>query len=87
MNCFKHIKIIIIGFRYDQQELLWLPNMGSNEFKEISVTWEDFRRPKYERGLEIRMNEGVNKASINKLEWRILTDNDIYHLIIREKYI
>lgn len=57
--------------------------MGSNELKEISlVTWEDFHRPKYERGLEIRMNEGINKASITKLEWRILTDNDNYRKYI-----
>lgn len=28
------------------------------------------------------MNEGINKASITKLEWRILTDNDNYRKYI-----
>ena len=40
------------------------------------VAWDDVCKHKYEGGLGIRKNEDVNRASIAKLGWRILTNND-----------
>ena len=52
------------------------------------IAWDDVRRPKSKEGLGIRSYEDVNKATITKLGWRILTDNDsIWARIKREKYI
>ena len=45
-------------------------------------------RPKYEGGLGIRKNNDINKASIAKLGWRILPDNDsLWASIMRDKYV
>ena len=52
------------------------------------VAWDEVCRRKYEGGLGIRRNEDVNKGSITKLGWRILTDNhSIWARIMRDKYI
>ena len=41
------------------------PNIGFKEAKGFSlVAWDEVCRPKSERGLEIRRNEDVNKATI-----------------------
>ena len=52
------------------------------------VACDDACRPKYERGLRIRKNKDVNRASIAKLGWRIITNNDsIWVRIMRDKYV
>ena len=77
MNCFKLTKRINEDLDRINKNLLWLPNIGSNETKGFPlVAWDEICRPKSEGGLGIRMNENVNKASITKLGWRILIDND-----------
>ena len=62
---------------------------GINETKVfLLIAWDDFCRPKSEGDLRIRKNDDVNKASIAKLSWRILTDNDIiWARIMRDKYV
>ena len=48
---------------------------------------DDVCRPKSEECLGIRKNIDVNRASIAKLDWRILVDNDsIWVRIMRDKY-
>ena len=71
------------------RSFLWLSNVGSNESKGFPlIAWDDVCRPKSKEGLGIRSYEDVNKATITKLGWRILTDNDsIWARIKREKYI
>ena len=44
--------------------------------------------PKSEGGPRIRRNEDANKASITKVGWRIVMDNDsIWARIMRDKYV
>ena len=51
--------------------------MGDNGIKVFTlVSWDNVCRPKSEGGLGIRKNDEVNRATITKLGWRILTDND-----------
>ena len=67
---------------------LCLPNIGSNETKVFPLaSWDNGCKPKSEEGLGIRKNDDVNKASIVKLGWRILTNNDnLWARIMRDKY-
>ena len=52
------------------------------------VACDEVCRPKSEGGLGIRRNEDVNKATITKLGWRILTDKDcLWARILRDKYV
>ena len=63
--------------------------MGGNGTKAFPlVACDDVCRPKFEGGLGIRKNEDVSRASIAKLNWRILIDNDSFWArIMRDKYI
>ena len=52
------------------------------------VAWDNVCRPKSEGGLGIRKNKDVNKASIAKLRWIILTNIDsFWERIVRDKYV
>ena len=89
MNCFKLTKRNNEDLDRINKNFLWLPNVGSNESKCFPlVAWDGVCRPKSKGGLEIRNNEDVNKTTITKLGWRILTNtNSIWARIMREKYI
>ena len=64
------------------RKFLWALNIG---FKEAR---DEVCRPKSEGGLGIRRNEDVNKATITKLGWIILTDKDsLWARITRDKYV
>ena len=89
MNCFKLTKRNNEDLDGINRNYVWLPNIGSNETKVFPlVSQENVCRPKSEEGLGIRKNDDVNKASIAKLGWRILTDNDsrLWVRIMRDKY-
>ena len=85
MNCFKLTKMK----NEINRNFLWLPNMGDNGTKVFPlVAWVNVCRPKSEGDLTIRKNDEVNRATMAKLGWRILTDNDnIWAKIIRDKYV
>ena len=77
MNCFKLTKINNEDLDIINRNFLWLPNMGDNGIKVFPfVSWDNVCRPKSEGGLGIRKNDEVNRATITKLGWRILIDND-----------
>ena len=89
MNSFKLTKKNNEELDKINRNFLWLPNMGVNGTKAFPlIAWDDVCRPKYEGGRGIRKNEDVNRASIAKLGWKILTDNDsIWVRIMRDKYV
>ena len=75
MNCFKLTKGNNEDLNRINMNFLCLPNMGINEIKVFPlVASDDVCRSKFEESLGIRKNNDVNKASITKLGWRILTD-------------
>ena len=77
MNCFKLTKNNSEDLDKINRNFLWLPNLGVNGTKGFPlVAWENVCRPKYEGDLGIRKNDDVNRAAIDKLGWRILTDSD-----------
>ena len=63
--------------------------MGDNGTKVFPlVAWDNVCRPNYEGGLGIRKTDEVNRPTIAKLGWRILTDNDsIWVKIMQDKYV
>ena len=90
MNCFKLTKRNNEDLDGINMNYVWLSNIGSNETNVFPlVSHENVCRPKSEGGLGIRKNDDVNKTSIAKLGWRILTDNDsrIWVRIMRDKYL
>ena len=92
MNCFKLTKRNNEDLNIISRNFLWLPNIRVSGTKAFPlVAWDNVCRPKCEGGLGIRNNEDVNKASIAKLGWRILIDNDsndnIWVRIMRDKYV
>ena len=89
MNCFKLTKNINEDLDKINRKFLWALNIGFKEAKGFPlVAWDEVCRPKSEGGLGIRRNEDVNKATITKLGWRILTDKDsLWARIMRDKYV
>ena len=65
-SCFKLTKVNNEDLDIINRNFLWLPNMAL-------VAWDDVGRAKFEVDLRIRRNNDVNKTSIYKLSWRILT--------------
>ena len=63
--------------------------MGANETEVfLLVAWDNVCRPKFEGDLGIKKNDDVNKASIAKVGWRILTNNkNIWVRIMHDKYV
>ena len=79
MNYFKLTKINNEDLDKINRNFLWQPNVGVNGTKAfLLVAQDDVCRPKSKGGLGIRKNEDGNIASIAKLSWRILTDNDSF---------
>ena len=76
MNCFKLTKTNNEDLDRIDRNFLWLPNMrviGTKVFPLLA--WDDVCRPKFEGVKGIRKNDD-NRASITKIGWRILIDND-----------
>ena len=84
MDCFKLTKRNNEDLDKINKIFLW--NVGSNESIGFPlVAWEEVCRPKCERYLGIRRNENVDKASIIKLGWTILTNDNFFRIFFLKK--